>query len=105
MEIDNNFVTVNGDTVYIRVVDRYDLGCTIALKPVVEEAFQKGAVKVDVDFTMTEYIDSAAVRDLTNLFRRVKSENFHAHDAHGKVFKMLAAAKLDIFWKLTPAVR
>ena len=41
MEIDNNFVTVNGDTVYIRVVDRYDLGCTIALKPVVEEAFQK----------------------------------------------------------------
>ena len=88
------YVKINGGTATVKVDGRYDLCNTLDVMAELEVSFLNGCTKVKVDFSDTSEIDSAVIRDLQKICKRVKEENFTVSGAKEKVAQELKAAKL-----------
>ena len=89
------YVTIDGDTMILSVPGNYKFSLTKAIDSEVQPAYQSGCAKVVVDFNNTVTMDSASLRQLTKIYRQVKSENFSAKNAHGLVLAVLRQNDLE----------
>ena len=83
------YVRINGGTAVVKVEGRYDLCNTLDVMAELETAFLNGCTKVKVDFTETSEIDSAAMKDLQKIQKKVRGENFSVFGAKGEVVEKL----------------
>ena len=88
------YVKINGGTAIIKVAGRYDLCNTLDVMAELETAFLNGCTKVKADFTETSEIDSAAIKDLKKILKRVRGENFSSFGAKGEIIEKLTQAQI-----------
>jgi len=88
------YVKINGGTAIVKVEGRYDLCNTLDVMSELHDASLAGCTKVKVDLTNTTEIDSAAVKDLQKVQKRVRVENFSTYGAKGEVKEKIKQAQL-----------
>ena len=87
------YVKLNGGTAVVKVEGRYDLCNTLEVMAELETAYLSGCTKVKVDLSDTTEIDSAAVKDLQKIQKRVRIENFSVLGAKGEVSEKIRQAQ------------
>lgn len=89
------YVTIQNDTAILAVNGIFKFTCCKTVDAELKTAFQNGCTKVKVDFSNTKFIDSASVRQLCDIQRRVHAENFSVINVGTKVLTILRSEKLD----------
>ncbi len=89
------FITIKGDQAVLAVVGAYVTTKVKAIKAEFNMARQNGCTKLLVDFSDTNLLDSTGISQLCDFRNQVRSENFSARNAQGKVLTVLKDSMLD----------
>lgn len=90
------YITIKDNTEAILAVSgNYTTSILKAVKAEFKSAINNGCIKLVVDFSNTNIIDSTGLSQLCEFRNEVHAPNFSAKNAHGKVLTVLKDSNLD----------
>jgi anti-anti-sigma factor len=97
----STWVDVDADPPTVGVAGEIDLATCAAFRDALDEALERGARTVVVDFTLVTFMGSIGIREIVKVIPRV--DCIEIRDASTFVRDVLEAAGLDSRLVLTPA--
>lgn len=94
-----DYVKIEGRTAQVTIKGRYDLCITPKVTEEIRSALRSGCTYVLYDMTDTYYIDSAAVKDMVEIYRDdLSRSNFHVDNVTGNVKQLFEVMNLYQLW-------
>lgn len=94
-----DYVKIDGRTAQVAIAGRYDLCITPKVTEEIKSALRSGCTSVVFDMKDVYYIDSAAVKDMVEIFRdELGRKNFRVENTTGNVKELFEAMNLDSIW-------